>query len=367
MLFFLGSRSIKFINVLFLSYLLTTMGLLRKVLIFTGFLIIIFAIHQSLSQSIADSGYFYLKQGNKGLAAKYFEEYLKENPKDSKVRMQLGYMYYDSKQYSKSLQNFRYVGSHSSDQKDVETSKSAAFIIKEEMSFYAPRSMDMYFYSFYDSYQENYIANFVGHYNFKIEKDFYTGFYLNVYTDTRSTPQVIYNDRYAEVGGFLRYSFLKNLFLEFRLGYAREVDKDINSINIEPLLIYFNRIGEARVYVGNTNSPKTDFYMDMYYAGLYDYKFKNAFGQIALQEVLRFHTGGYSYIETYLTQNLSVDSRKVNYNNYGEIGTGIRYHANLPFFPVIFIEPVYRSYFYGGMKNSFSVKAGFQFIFRTPL
>ena len=147
---------------------------MRKVLIFTGFLIIIFAVRSVDSQSLADSGYYFLNQGNKKLAAKYFEDYLKENPKDNKIRMQLGYMYYDSKQYSKSLQNFRYVGSHSSDQKDVETSKSAAFIIKEEMSFYAPRSMDMYFYSFYDSYQENYIANFVGHYNFKIESVLHT-------------------------------------------------------------------------------------------------------------------------------------------------------------------------------------------------
>ncbi len=319
------------------------------------------------SQSLADSGYYYLNKGDKVTATRYFEDYIIANPTDTKIRLQLGYMYYDDKKYSKSLENFRYVGSHSSDQKDVETSKSAAYIIKEEMSFYSRRSLDMYFYCFYDSYQENFIANFIGHYNWKIGPMFYTGFYLNVYTDTRSKPGLIYNDRYAEVGGFLRYNLLKNLFIEFRLGYAREIDLEKNTINIEPLIVYYNRIGDSRVYVSSSTSSKTDFYLDMYYAALYDYKFQNGFGQIALQEVARFHTGGYSYMEAYLDQNVSVDSRKVNYNNYAEIGTGLRYHANVPIFPVIFVEPSYRSYFYGGIKNSFSLKVGFQFIFRTPL
>jgi len=283
--------------------------------------------------------------------------------------MQLGYLYYDKKQYSKSIDNFRFVGNHSTDQGDVEKSRSAVLVIKEEMSLFSPRSMDMYFYSFYDSYQENYIANFIGHYNFKIAPMFYTGIYVNVYTDTRSKPELIYNDRYLDIGGFLRYNFLKNLFLEFRLGYAREFDLQKNSLNIEPLMVYFNRIGDARIYVSSSNSSKIDYYIDMYYAGLYDYMFRNAFGQIALQEVVRFHTGGYSYMESYLDQNVSVDSRKIDYNNYGEVGTGVRYHANIPFFPIIFVEPAYRVYLRGGtsMKNTFTVKAGFQFIFRTPL
>jgi hypothetical protein len=341
---------------------------MRKILIAVGLTaVLLLSNNDSRSQSLADSGYYYLNQGNKALAAKYFEEYLKDNPNDNKVHLQLGYMYYDDKKYSKSLQNFSYVGTHSNDQKDIETSKSAAYIIKEEMSFSAPRSMDMYFYSFYDSYQENYIANFVGHYNFRLAPLFYTGFYFNTYTDTRSRPNLIYNDRYVELGGFLRYNFLKNLFLEFRMGYAREIDLDKSSINMEPLLVYFNRIGDARVYVSSPSSSKTDFYLDMYYAALYDYKFQNAFGQIALQEVLRFHTGGYSYMESYLDQEVDIDSRKVFYNNYAQVGTGLRYHANIPVFPVIFIEPAYRTYFYGGMKNSFTFRAGFQFIFRTPL
>lgn len=339
---------------------------MRKFFVLTFVLSLVFC-NTLKSQTLADSGYYYLNKGDKVMAAKYFEDYLKTNPSDTKIRLQLGYMYYDDKKFSKSLENFRYVGSHSNDQKDVETSKSAAYIIKEEMSFYAPRSMDLYFYNFYDTYQENYIANFIGHYNFKIAPQFYTGLYLNVYTDTRSQPNLIYNDRYAEIGGFLRYNFFKNLFIEFRLGYAREIDLEKNSINIEPLIVYYNRIGEARVYVSSSKSSKTDLYIDMYYAGLYDNKFKNGFGQIALQEVVRFHTGGYSYIEPYLVQNLSADTRKVNYNNYGEVGTGLRFHPNIPFFPGLFVQPMYRSYFYGGLKNSFTIQGGFVFIFRTPL
>lgn len=319
------------------------------------------------SHSYADSGYYYLNKGDKASAKKYFEMHLKENPNDNKVRLQLGYMYYDDHQYSKSLENFNYVGSHSSDSRDVETSKSAALVIKEEMSYYAPRSLDLYFYGYYDSYQQNFISNFVGHYNYKIAPSFFTGLYFNVYTDTRSQPGLIYNDRYVEFGGFLSYYLMKNLITEFRIGYARELDINKTSVNLEGLLIYFNRIGDARIFVNNSNPNKVDFYLDMYYAGLYDYKFQNAFGQISLQEVVRFHTGGYSYMETYLDQNVEVDSRKVSYNNFAELGTGIRYHPNIPFFPVIFVEPAYRSYFYGGMKNTFTLKFGFQFIFRTPL
>lgn len=324
-------------------------------------------VSYSKSQTLADSGYYYLNQGNKSLATKYFEDYVRENPTDTKIRMQLAYIYYEQKNYRKSLEYFRYVGSHSQDQKQVELSKSAAYVIKEEMSAYAARSMDLYFYNFYDTHQENYIANFVGHYNFRIAPSFYTGFYVNVYTDTRSTPEVIYNDRYLEFGGFLRYNFLKNLFLEFRLGYAREIDLNKNSINVEPLLVYFTRFGNARIFVNSSSSSKTDLYMDMYYAALYDNKFKNSFVQSAWQEVLRFHTGGYSYLEPYLVQNLSIDSRRLNYNNYGEVGGGLRFHADVPFFPVLFIEPVYRAYFYSGIKSNFTVKGGFVFNFRTPL
>lgn len=314
-----------------------------------------------------DSGYYYLNKGNKKKAARFFEMYLVENPKDVKIHMQLAYTYYDLKDYSRAITKFDYVAKHSTDPEEVEKARSSTFVIREELTFDTKRSLDVYFYNYYDSYQENYIANLVSHVNFKLAKSTYAGLYLDLYTDTKSTKTVVYNDRFIELGVFLRYHFLKNLFLEFRLGYAHQVDQDTSRINIKPLLVYFNRLGEAKIYVSSSKSSKISLYMDMYYAAMYDYKYKNSFLQVALQQVLRFHTGGYSYIENYLVETAQFDSRKLDYNNYFEVGTGVRFHPNISIFPTIFVEPTYKAYFYGEKKNSFQVKAGFFFIFRTKL
>jgi tetratricopeptide (TPR) repeat protein len=314
-----------------------------------------------------DSGYLYLNQGKIKLAADIFEMHLKQKPDDEKIHMQLGYMYYSQKQFDKSLLHFKYVSQYSKDPSYVETSRSAVYVIRDEMANFAPRAFDMYFYNFYDTHQQNYIANFLGHYDFRIAKNFFTGTYLDVYTDTRSTSQLIYNDRFFEAGGFLKYYLLRNLILEFRLGYAREVDLAKNSINFKPMAVYFTRFGDAPVYVGSKSKNRSGVYMDIYTAGMYDYKFKNTFLQSSFQEVLRLNTGGYSYFEPYLVQYGQFDSRRLDYNNYAETGTGIRFRPDLMYFPVIFIEPTYKAYFYGTVKNTFQVKAGFYFIFKTPL
>ncbi len=133
------------------------------------------------------------------------------------------------------------------------------------------------------------------------------------------------------------------------------------------MLVYFNRFGDAKVYVGSKSSSKTSMYLDIYYAAMYDYKYKNAFLQGMLQEVLRFHTGGYSYVENYLFQAGQFDGRKLDYNNYFEVGTGIRFKPNIMVFPVLFVEPTYKMYFFGDKKNSFQIKAGFVFNYRAAL
>lgn len=339
--------------------------MVRKLLPFLILIMLPFSI--SFSQSLADSGYYYLKQGNKKKATQYFELHLKDKPTDTKTRLQLAYIYYDQRKLDKSLRQFNYVGRHSTSSKDIDVSKSASYIIKEEIALTAPRSFDLYFYGFYDSFQDNYIFNVVSHVNFKIGKGFYGGPYLDLYTDTRSTPALIYNDRFFEIGGFLRYNILRNLLFEFRIGYARQIDLDTGKINLKPMLIYFNRFGDAKVYVSSKASSKTSLYMDMYYAAMYDYKYDNAFLQIALQQVLRFHTGGYSYIENYLVESAQFDSRRLDYNNYLEAGIGIRFHPNVMYFPVIFVEPTYKLYFYGDRKNSFQIKAGILFNYRTKI
>lgn len=315
-----------------------------------------------------DSGYYYLNAGNKTKAAMFFEQYLKENPKDTKIHLQLAYIYYDQKKYADALKHFDYVAKHSTDANDKQLSKSAVLTLKEDLAFDSPRSLDLYFYNFYDSFQENYIANLVTHINFRIGKGFFAGPYLDVYTDTRSNKTVVYNDRFVELGGFFRYHILNNFFFEFRLGYTRQIDLDSSKINIKPMMVYFNRFGDAKLYVSKgSNTSKTSLYMDIYYAAMYDYKYKNAFLQATLSQVLRFHTGGYSYIENYLVENAQFDSRRLDYNNYFEVGLGLRFKPDVMVFPVFFLEPSYKSYFFGEKKNSFQIKAGFWFNFRTKL
>lgn len=344
----------------------------KKLLLSVVFALFNTAILYSQSVNL-DSAYYFLNQGDSKTAGIIFENHLKLNPKDTKVRLQLGYLYYNQKNYKKSLSNFEYVGRYSTDSKDVETSRSAAYVIKEQLALNAPRSLDIYFYNFYESHQDNYIANLVTHYNFKMAPQFYTGLYADVYTDSRSKPDLIYNDRFVELGGFLRYDFFKNLFVEFRLGYARKLNQDSSVINIKPMLVYFNRLGEGKIYVNKTSDSKTSLFIDLYYAMMYDYKYKNAFAQATFQEVARFHTGGYSYVESYLVQYAQFDSRKYDYNNYVEFGTGLRFKPNIPIFPILFIEPTAKIYFYKDVntgvikENTLQIKAGFEFIFRTPL
>ena len=327
----------------------------------------LFLVSEVNSQTMADSGYYFYNSGNKKKAVEYFELHLKDNPRDVKTRLQLGYIYYDQRKLDKALKQFDYVGKRSSSSQDIEISRSASFVIREELALTAPRSLDLYFYNFYDSYQENYIANLVSHVNFRVAPNFYAGPYLDVYADTRSSKTLIYNDRFVEIGGFFRYNIMKNLFFELRLGYTRQIDLDSSKINIKPMLVYFNRFGEAKVYSSGKSSSKTSFYMDIYYAAMYDYKYKNAFLQATMQQAVRFSTGGYSYIENYLVESAQFDGRKLDYNNYFEVGTGLRFKPNVVIFPIIFVEPTYKAYFYGDRKNSFQIKAGFLLNFRTKI
>ncbi len=235
---------------------------------------------------------------------------------------------------------------------------SGSFRLKQKSSK-SKRYLDIYFHNFYDSFQENYIANLIGHIHFGFGPNFFLGPYLDVYADSRSTKALIYNDRFIEIGFFMRYYLMQNLFFEGRIGYTRQIDLDSNKINFKPMLVYFNRFGDAKLKADKTS--KTSLYLDIYYAAMYDYKYKNAFLQGMLQQVIRFHTKGYSYVENYLFESGQFDGRKVDYNNYFEVGTGIRFKPNVLDFPVIFLEPTYKIYFFGDRKNSFQIKAGFVF------
>lgn len=235
----------------------------------------------------------------------------------------------------------------------------AVLKLKESSSKAKKRHIDVYFHNFYDSFQENYIANFIGHVHFGVGPGFYMGPYLDVYADSKSSKALIYNDRFVEIGFFLRYFFFQNLYFEGRIGYTRQIDLDSNKINFKPMLVYFYRFGEPVFKRTKSTDPKTSLYLDIYYAAMYDYKYKNAFLQGILTQALRFSMKGYSYFENYLFESGQFDGRKVDYNNYFEIGTGVRFKPNMLVGPVIFVEPTYKVYFYGNRKNSFQIKAGF--------
>jgi hypothetical protein len=109
--------------------------------------------------------------------------------------------------------------------------------------------------------------------------------------------------------------------------------------------------------------------------GLYDYKFRNLFGLLLSKEVYRAMTGGYSYFEFYLTQLILADSRRLDYNNYGEIGIGVNFKPDLAKFPVIFLEATNKTFLIGPggqflqgtLRNTFQIKAGFLLNFNTKL
>lgn len=229
------------------------------------------------------------------------------------------------------------------------------------------RIFELYFYNYYDSYQENYIANLVSHLSFRLSNSFYAGLYLDAYADSRSTSQLIYNDRFVEVGGFFRYYILQFFYFEFRLGFAHQIDLKKNTINAKPMLVFFYRFGEPVYYAKTKADRKIKPYLDIYYAAMYDLKYKNAFIQATFTEAFRIPTGGYGYVEPYLVQYLQFDSRKLDYNNYVEVGTGLRFKVNVKDFPIIFVEPTYKSYFFGSRKNTFQIKAGFYFILNLPI
>lgn len=323
-------------------------------------------VEKQQGDDLLNEGYEYLRLGNTKKAIESFERYIKDHPEATKIYLQLAYLYDKERRYSRALDYFDYVVSNSKDADEIDAAKKSMFIEKQMIAFTAPRSLDLYFYNGYDSYYQNYISNFVGHINFRVLKNFYLGFYGDVYMDSKSKKDYILNDRFVEGGGFMKLKLSDNFNFEFRLGYVHEIDFEKNSVNFKPMLTYGNRFGNPAFYLGR--STKTEyFYLDLYSVELYDYKFRNLFGQLQLKEVLRYMTGGYSYFEFYLVQMLQADSRQLDYNNYSEFGVGVTFKPNLINFPTLFVEGTNRLYligedgkfFSGNLKNNFTLKAGF--------
>ena len=323
------------------------------------------------SDSKLDSAYSLLNSGRSSDAIRLFEEYSAANPNDTKVQLQLAYLHNERKNFTKAKKHFQYVKDNSTSSDERQKASTSLNYLNDYKAGFSPSSVDIYFHNFYDVEQENYISNFLGKYQYQAFSNFYTGIYGDIYMDSRSRPGLIFNDRYAEFGGFLRYNFFPSLSLEVRAGYVRLIDREENKFNFKPILTFSDRFGNFPNF--KKSGVKTEnFYLDTYAATLYDHKYENFFGQAQLREVLRYMIKGYSFFEVYLKQNIQGDSKRIDYNNYGELGGGVTFRPDLNGFPVLFAEAVNRFYFESNSQgifpeSSFQFRIGFLLTYNSPL
>lgn len=324
---------------------------------------------------LLNKGYDYINKKQYNEAISVFKKYLISKPNDTKIHMQLGYLYDATKNYKNAYNSFSYVSDYSSSGDEIDKARVSMYYMRDLMIKNSPVSYDLYFYNFYDSYYQNYVANLLTHINIRLTKGIYTGPYLETYLDSKSTPENIINDRFFDFGGFAKFSITDWMNFELRVGYVREIDFKKNSLSFKPILSMGTRLGTATFYKDRKTNKTENFYFDVYSSGLYDYKFRNVFGNLLTKEVLRFLMGGYSYMEFYLKQEFALDTEKKDYNNYVDLGAGITFKPNINHFPVFFVEGLNRNfvigstgeYFSGDLKNIFTVRAGFLLYYNTKL
>jgi tetratricopeptide (TPR) repeat protein len=324
---------------------------------------------------LLNKGYDYINKKQYSEAIAVFKTYLISNPGDTKVNMQLGYLYSETKSYANAYERFSYVAENSANPEEVDKSRTSMWYMRDLMIRNAKSSFDLYFYNMYDSYYHNYVSNLLAHINFKLTKGIYAGPYVETYLDSKSSTDNILNDRFFDIGGFTKFQLTDYMNLEVRIGYVREIDKKINSVSFKPILSLGTRLGTASFYKDRKTSKTENFYLDIYGVGLYDYKFRNVFAMLQLKEVLRYLTGGYSFMEFYVKQEASLDSKNLFYNNYLDLGAGIAFKPNLVSFPTLFVEAVSRNFLVdesgkwlnGDFKSIFQVRGGFIIYFNSKL
>lgn len=353
--------------------IIKSMKLFEKYL-FLGFILGIFAIPAiSFAQPVyspeLDSAFKLLEKNDVKNAIPLFEAHKTMYPGDTRVWLQLAYIYDEQGQYSKSYQYFNYVAKNSKDAIEKEQAEGSAIVMKDKLNSSSKRSIDVNINSFYDTYQKNYITGLNIYYKFKINKDVYVGPYLEVYTDSKSAPGLIYNDRYLELGLFGRFYAIPQLYFEIRSGYVRQFDIDSSKLNVSPRMAFGWRFGSGPEYVTAKTKKKANFFLDFFTMLSYETKYQNGFSQSSLNEVFRYNIKGFSYVDLYLMQNLTLDSRRLDYNNNVNVGGGLRYKPNLEYFPYFYVQPSYKYYLIKdpvtGVKKtgSFQINAGIGFSF----
>lgn len=304
----------------------------------------VIAVSQPVYSPELDSAYHMLDRKDVKGAIPLFEAHIKMYPTDTRVWLQLAYIYDDEGQLSKSYQYFSYVARTSLDPKEKETAEASAMVMKEKINANAKRSIEINVQSFYDTYQKNYITGLNIYYKFRISKEVFVGPYLDLYTDSKSSPGLIYNDRYIELGLFGRFYALPQLYLELRTGYVHEFDIDSSKISISPRAVFSWRFGSGQDFIPEKPKTKTGFFVDAFTMLSYETKYQNGFSQTGISETFRNNIKGYSYLDFFLAQNLTLDSRRLDYNNNVSFGGGVRYKPNLIYFPYFYVEPNYKFY-----------------------
>lgn len=339
-----------------------------KLLVFSLFAIILWpgVVSSQTYTPELDSAYHLLGRKDVKGAIPLFEAHIKQYPEDTQIWMQLAFIYDEQGNYPKSYQYFRYVSLNSKDVKEKEEAENSAEVIKGKINANSKRSIELGVTSYYDSYQQNYITSLQAYYKFRLSNEVFVGPYLDMYTDSRSSPANIYNDRYIELGLFLRFYAIPELYFELRTGYVHEFDIDTSKISVSPRVVFGYRFGSGLDYITANPKKKTGLFMDVYSVASFETKYNNGFLQVGLNEVFRNNIKGYSYLDFYTLQYLTIDSRRLDYNNDLEVGLGIKYKPNLIYFPVFFIEPTYKFYLIKdalGNKRTptFQVKAGISF------
>ena len=142
-----------------------------------------------VSQTIEslDAAYNYMKNGNITSANVIFEKYIENHPDDTKIFLQLAYNYKSIGNTDKAKTYFEYVVNNSKSENEITSAKSELKYFPEVKNW----AFDVYSYTGYDSYQDNFIDNTIMRVGYNVVKNFYSGAYTDIYLDTKSKPGYI--------------------------------------------------------------------------------------------------------------------------------------------------------------------------------
>ena len=345
------------------------MKLKFKILFLLVFTLVSAALNRVNAQEKApdlDHAYSLMRENKLDSANSIFSDYLKLYPSATNIAMQLAYNYKQAGNTEKSLEYFRYVKLRSKDSEEkTRAEKEISYILYTgNTGNYKNNFLDLYSYDAYDSYQQNVIINVITRYNYNFANNFYAGPYFDTYLDTKSEPGNIYNDRYVEAGIFAKYNFFYFLSLEVRGGFVREIDYKESKFNFKPILTFSDKFGDYDDFSGPSKLKSSqNLYFDVYSALLYDHKFENVFFQAKGRQISAFPLSKSLNFEIYIVEQLLLDSKRIDYNNYLEVGGGATLQFRTIYAPAIFVEGTQKSYLQQEKSSSFQIKAGLLFNF----